>query len=50
LNTSDIDFVDLNEDLRELLRKVTEPIKSTQYFSPLGGQEAVEYFLVPDWW
>jgi len=35
-NTSDIDFVDRNEDLRELLRKVTEPIKGTQYFLPLG--------------
>ena len=42
VNTSDIDFVDRNEDLQELLRKVTEPIKGTQYFLPLGGQEAVE--------
>ena len=40
VNTSDIDFVDRNEDLLELLRKVTEPIKGTQYFLPLGGQEA----------
>jgi deoxyguanosine kinase len=40
VNTSEIDFVDRNEDLRELLRKVTEPIKGTQYFLPLGGQEA----------
>jgi deoxyadenosine/deoxycytidine kinase len=40
VNTSDIDFVDRNEDLQELLRKVTEPIKGTQYFLPLGGQEA----------
>jgi len=39
-NTSDIDFVDRNEDLRELLRKVTEPIKGTQYL-PLAGQEGV---------
>jgi hypothetical protein len=23
-----------------LLRKVTEPIKGTQYFLPLGGQDA----------
>jgi len=36
VNTSDIDFVDRNEDLQELLRKVTEPIKGTQYFLPLG--------------
>src|SRR4051812_3940171 len=41
VNTSEIDFVDRNEDLQELLRKVTEPIKGTQYFLPLGGQEAV---------
>jgi deoxyadenosine/deoxycytidine kinase len=41
VNTSEIDFVDHNEDLQELLRKVSEPIKGTQYFLPLGGQEAV---------
>jgi len=41
VNTNEIDFVDRNEDLQELLRKVTEPIKGTQYFLPLGGQEAV---------
>jgi hypothetical protein len=41
VNTSEIDFVDRNEDLQELLRKVTEPIKGTQYFLPLGGQEGV---------
>ena len=38
VNTSEIDFVDRNEDLQELLRKVTEPIKGTQYFLPLGGR------------
>ena len=41
VNTSEIDFVDSNEDLQELLRKVTEPIKGTQYFLPLGGQDAM---------
>jgi len=41
VNTSEIDFVDRNEDLQELLRKVAEPIKGTQYFLPLGGQDAV---------
>ena len=41
VNTSEIDFVDRNQDLQELLRKVAEPIKGTQYFLPLGGQEAV---------
>jgi len=40
VNTSDIDFVDRNEDLQELLRKVSAPIKGTQYFLPLGSQEA----------
>lgn len=40
INTSEIDFVDRNEDLQELLRKVSAPIKGTQYFLPLGSQEA----------
>ncbi len=40
VNTSEIDFVEHNEDLKELLRKITEPIKGTQYFLPLGSQEA----------
>lgn len=40
VNTSEIDFVERNEDLQQLLRKVSEPIKGTQYFLPLGSQEA----------
>jgi deoxyguanosine kinase len=40
VNTSQIDFVDRNEDLQELLRKVAAPIKGTQYFLPLGSTEA----------
>ena len=40
VNTSEIDFVDRNEDLQELLRKVSAPIKGTQYFLPLGSEEA----------
>jgi deoxyadenosine/deoxycytidine kinase len=40
VNTSDIDFVEHNEDLQQLLRKVSAPVKGTQYFLPLGGQEA----------
>ncbi len=40
VNTSEIDFVDRNEDLQELLKKVSAPIKGTQYFLPLGGQDA----------
>jgi deoxyguanosine kinase len=41
VNTSDIDFVERNDDLQQLLHKVSEPIKGTQYFLPLGGQEAM---------
>jgi deoxyguanosine kinase len=40
VNTSEIDFVERNDDLQELLRKVSEPIKGTQYFLPLGREEA----------
>ena len=40
VNTSEIDFVERNEDLQQLLRKVSTPIKGTQYFLPLGSQEA----------
>ncbi len=40
VNTSDIDFVERNEDLQELLRKVSAPIKGTQYFLPLGSNDA----------
>jgi len=37
VNTNDIDFVDHNQDLQELLKKLDEPIRGTQYFLPLGG-------------
>jgi deoxyguanosine kinase len=40
VNTTDIDFVERSEDLQQLLRKVSEPIKGTQYFLPLGGADA----------
>jgi deoxyadenosine/deoxycytidine kinase len=40
VNTSEIDFVERNEDLQELLRKVSAPIRGTQYFLPLGSQDA----------
>lgn len=36
INTSEIDFVEHHEDLRELLRRLSEPVKGTQYFLPLG--------------
>jgi deoxyadenosine/deoxycytidine kinase len=38
VNTSEIDFVEHSEDLQVLLRRVSEPIKGTQYFLPLGQQ------------
>ena len=36
INTSEIDFVERNEDLQELLRRLRQPVKGTQYFLPLG--------------
>ena len=40
VNTSEIDFVERSEDLQALLRRVSEPIRGTQYFLPLGGEDA----------
>src|SRR6478609_4436136 len=40
VNTSDIDFVERSQDLQALLRRVSEPIKGTQYFLPLGTDAA----------
>ena len=39
INTSEIDFVERNADLQQLLRRLQEPVKGTQYFLPLGGAE-----------
>ena len=36
INTSEIDFVDRSQDLQQLLRRLQEPVKGTQYFLPLG--------------
>jgi deoxyadenosine/deoxycytidine kinase len=36
VNTSEIDFVNRNEDLQQLLQRLDEPVKGTQYFLPLG--------------
>jgi deoxyadenosine/deoxycytidine kinase len=36
IDTSEIDFVAHNEDLQQLLRRLQEPVKGTQYFLPLG--------------
>jgi deoxyguanosine kinase len=37
VNTSQIDFVHNNKDLQMLLKRLSEPIKGTQYFLPLEG-------------
>jgi deoxyadenosine/deoxycytidine kinase len=39
INTSEIDFVERNADLQQLLRRLQEPVKGTQYFLPLGPTE-----------
>ena len=41
VNTNDIDFVERHTDLQELLRRVSEPIRGTQYFLPLGSTGAM---------
>ena len=40
VNTNDIDFVEHHSDLQELLRRVSEPIRGTQYFLPLSSTGA----------
>src|SRR2546425_7482293 len=40
VETSEIDFVHRNEDLRELLERLSQPVKGTQYFLPLGSATA----------
>ena len=39
VNTSEIDFVERSDDLQQLLRRLQEPVKGTQYFLPLGASE-----------
>src|SRR6266705_2005963 len=39
VDTSAIDFVERNEDLQQLLRRLQDPVKGTQYFLPLGASE-----------
>jgi deoxyguanosine kinase len=39
VDTTDIDFVERNEDLQELLRRLRQPVKGTQYFLPLGQSD-----------
>ncbi len=40
VDTSQIDFVEHNEDLQQLLRKLSQPVRGTQYFLPLGSHSA----------
>jgi deoxyguanosine kinase len=40
IETSEIDFIDRNEDLRQLLQRLNQPVKGTQYFLPLGSAPA----------
>ena len=37
IETSELDFIDRNEDLQELLRRLSQPVQGTQYFLPLGS-------------
>jgi deoxyguanosine kinase len=37
VNTDDVDFVNNNLDLQTLLRRLTEPVRGTQYFLPLSN-------------
>ncbi len=40
IDTSEIDFVDRNQDLQQLLDRLSQPVKGTQYFLPLGSASA----------
>ena len=37
IDTSEIDFVDRSEHLQELRQRLSQPVKGTQYFLPLGS-------------
>ena len=40
IDTSEIDFVDRSEHLQELLQRLSQPVKGTEYFLPLGSARA----------
>jgi deoxyadenosine/deoxycytidine kinase len=40
VNTSEIDFVNSEQDLQLLLRRIAEPVKGKQYFHPLASETA----------
>jgi deoxyguanosine kinase len=37
IETSEIDFIDRDQDFQELLRRLSQPVQGTQYFLPLGS-------------
>ncbi len=37
INTTELDFIERSRDLEELLRGLTQPVKGTQFFLPLGS-------------
>lgn len=39
IETSEIDFIDRNRDLEQLLDRLSQPVKGTQYFLPLVSSE-----------
>jgi deoxyguanosine kinase len=38
INTAEIDFIERNEDLNDLLRRLQQPVKGTQYYLPLKSK------------
>jgi deoxyadenosine/deoxycytidine kinase len=40
IDTSEIDFVDRSEHLQELLQRLSQSVKGTQYILPLGSAPA----------
>ena len=48
VNTNDIDFVERHADLQELLRRISEPIRGTQYFLPLGVR-GIAHQIMQQW-
>lgn len=40
VETSSIDFIEREDDLEELLHRLRQPVKGTQYFLPLGSAPA----------
>jgi deoxyguanosine kinase len=40
IETSKIDFIERNRDLQELLARLSQPVRGTQYFLPLGSGHA----------